>query len=225
MTPANVAGQLGITRATARRALLTLESIGYMSSDGKQFSLTPKILALSQAYLSSTQVSNHIWAIVKRASIAVDETCSFGIRDDNEVIIVARHFSSRLQNLLIEIGTRLPMDVTALGRAILAGLPEHEIDAYLEQLNLQKFTSETITSKAKLKKIVLEVQKKGYAIVNGELTLDTMSIAMPILTKNGDVYGAINFGGTSARFMSIDLEEKILPALKSTATSIEQLLN
>ena len=155
MTPANVAGQLGITRATARRALLTLESIGYMSSDGKQFSLTPKILALSQAYLSSTQVSNHIWAIVKRASIAVDETCSFGIRDDNEVIIVARHFSSRLQNLLIEIGTRLPMDVTALGRAILAGLPEHEIDAYLEQLNLQKFTSETITSKAKLKKIVL----------------------------------------------------------------------
>ena len=201
MTPANVAGQLGITRATARRALLTLESIGYMSSDGKQFSLTPKILALSQAYLSSTQVSNHIWAIVKRASIAVDETCSFGIRDDNEVIIVARHFSSRLQNLLIEI------------------------DAYLEQLNLQKFTSETITSKAKLKKIVLEVQKKGYAIVNGELTLDTMSIAMPILTKNGDVYGAINFGGTSARFMSIDLEEKILPALKSTATSIEQLLN
>ena len=224
MAPADVAAQTGLTRATARRALLTLESIGYMTSDGKTFSLTPKVLALSQAYLSSTQISNHIMAIVKKASISVDETCSFGIRDDNEVIIVARHFSSRLQNLLIEIGTRLPMDVTALGRAILAGLPEQEIDVYLEQLNLQKFTTETIISQAKLKKAIFDVQKKGIAIVDGELNLGTMSIAMPILTKNGDVYGAINFGGTSARFMSIDLEEKILPALKSAATSIEELL-
>lgn len=224
LTPAQVAAKTRLSRATSRRVLLTLTSLGYVSTDGKHYRLSPKVLDLCHAYLASTHVGDIIQPVIERAGREVEETCCVAVREDDDIVFIARRSSGQFDRLSIELGTRIPAHATAIGRAILSREPDDDRERYLSRAKLQAFTEDTITDKNVLRDTILLARSRGYAIVEGELSVGMCSVAVPILDRTGKVFGAVNFGGNSARINSGNVETRFVPALVRAATDIGRLI-
>lgn len=224
LTLSEVAKATGLTRATARRFLLTLVEIGYVSWDGKHFTLTPKVLGLGYAYLSSMPFWDIAQAYMEEVVEAVRESCSISVLDGTEIVYVARVPTKRIMAVGLSIGTRLPAYCTSMGRVLLADLPPDELDRYFAAARLEKLTERTVAVEAELRRLLADIRRQGHAVVDQELEHGLLSVAVPIRDPRGRVLAALNVGSHAARWSRASVEREILPRLTRAAEEIGRLL-
>lgn len=224
LTIAQISHKTGIPRASVRRCLYTLKQLGYADSESNNFSLKPKVLTLGYSYLSSTPLTMSAQPCLNRISRTLNESCSLAVMDDNEVLYIARSATSRIMSAALNTGSRLPAYCTALGRVMLAHMPEDALQRYLDKVKLRAFTDRTMVSAKRLKEILADVRKSGYALIDEELEAGLRSIAVPVCGASGTVLAALNAGVQSTRVGMRQMEEEFLPVLQKGARELSALL-
>jgi IclR family transcriptional regulator, pca regulon regulatory protein len=216
-----VARSTGLTRAAARRFLLTLVKLGYVSHSQGRFSLRPRVLELGYAYLSSLSLPEvalpHMEALVAK----VNESCSVSVLDDTDVVYVARVPTRRIMSITLAVGTRLPAFVTSMGRVLLAGLPEEELEERLTKIEIVPLTSRTVTDRDSLRAILATVRRQGYAATDQELEEGLRSLAVPLHGSSGAVTAALNVSVHASRASMAVLRREFLPLAVRAAAAIE----
>jgi IclR family pca regulon transcriptional regulator len=221
LTLSEVARRTGLTRAAARRFLLTLVDLGYVHTDGRMFALTPRVLELGYAYLSSLSLPEVAEPHLERLVAEIRESSSVSVLDAEDVVYVARVPVSRIMTVSINVGTRFPAYATSMGRVLLAGLPADELDAYFADAKPRQLSTRSLTSVRALKSEIARVRAAGYAIVDQELEAGLRSIAAPIRDRHGRVVAAVNVSTHASRRATEDMERDLLPPLLATAARIE----
>jgi IclR family pca regulon transcriptional regulator len=224
MTPSEVAERTDLSRATARRLLLTLVREGYAETDGKWFRLRPQVLELGYSALASLSFPELASPSMQDLSNIVEEMCLAVVLDGMDVVYVARTTSQRLVNFSIEVGSRIPAFCVSSGRVLLAALSDAELDEWLERLELQHFTSYTVTSKRALRKIILDVREAGWAMVEQEYELGFRSLSVPIRDRAGTVVAALNISCPTARVSFETMRARFLPEALATAARVGSLV-
>ncbi|MVU80661.1 helix-turn-helix domain-containing protein [Nocardia sp. ET3-3] len=225
LTLSDVARETGLTRAAARRFLLTLTDLGYVRTDGKHFSLTAKVLELGYSYLSSMTLPEVAQPHLEQLSAQVHESSSVSVLDGQDVVYVSRVAASRIMTVSINIGTRFPAYATSMGHVLLAGLPARDLDAYLRTTPLQRFTANTITDPAALRVELQTVRAQGYSLVDQELEEGLRSVAVPIHDTSGAVVAAVNVSTHASRRSLDDIRTNLIPHLHTAARGIERDLS
>lgn len=225
LTLSEVARAVGLTPATARRILLTLEELGYVRSDGRRFALTPRVLALGWAYLSSLDLGEIAGPFMEEVSAATRESCSMATLDLPDIVYVARVPTSRIMTVALGVGARLPAYATSMGRVLLAGLPPVELDRYLDELEPEALTDRTLTSIEDLRAVIAEAGKAGYAVVDQELEQGLRSIAVPVVDGRGKAIAALNVSAHTSRATAAALRTDVLPRLREAANGIGTALH
>lgn len=224
MTLSDVARIANLPRATVRRCLLTLQTLGYVDTNGRFFSLSPQVLTLAQAYLRSSVLPRVAQPFLERVSDQTGESCSISILHGEEVIYVARSSRKRIASLHRDVGTHLPAHCTSMGRVLLAALPPGELDRFLRRATLGSFTPYTITDQSRLRQVLERVAREGYCIVDQELEIDLRSLAVPVRNGTGRVVAALNVSTQSGRTTHEHLVQKLLPIMRNTAAEMRPLL-
>lgn len=219
-TLSEVSQLTGLTRATVRRVLLTLNELGYVRKSGRQFSLTPKVLDLGYSFLTSFPVLELAQAPMERLVEEVKESSSLAILDGSEIVYVARVPTTRIMTISLALGSRLPVYPTSMGRVLLAGRPDDEIDDYIARTRFEQLTPYTVTDKEKFRSIVLKIRAQGYALVDQELEEGVRSLAAPIISARGEVMAAMNVSCHATRAGMTRLREEFLPRLLATAAEV-----
>jgi IclR family pca regulon transcriptional regulator len=220
-TLSDVARDTGLTRASARRFLLTLEDLGYVRSDDRRFALTPRVLELGYAFLSSLTLPQiaqpHLRELVER----VHESSSVSVLDGADIVYVAREPTQRIMTVVISVGTRFPAHATSMGRVLLAGLPAAALDAFLQTVELHPLTAATVTDKDELRGELDRVRHMGWALVDQELEVGLRSIAVPLHGRTGEVVAAMNLSTHASRRTPAAIRRELLPQLREAAAAIE----
>ncbi|MBO1906973.1 helix-turn-helix domain-containing protein [Microvirga sp. 3-52] len=224
LTLSDVAKLTGITRAAARRYLLTLTRLNYADFDGRYFTLSPRILRLGYAYLSSASLSARVQPFLEQVSEATGESSSAAILDGDDIVYIARSATRRIMSIGLGVGSRLPAYCTSLGRAILAYQPEDVIAAYLRRVRLEARTPKTVTDKTEFRAVLEATRAQGYALVNEELEFGLRSIAVPVIQKSGQVTIALNLSAQAGRVSADEMRERFLPSLSAASESLHYLL-
>jgi IclR family pca regulon transcriptional regulator len=224
LTLSEVARLTGLTRATARRVLLTLQHLGYARSDGRAFELTPKVLDLGYAYLSSLDLASIAEPAMEALVERTHESCSAAVLDGSEIVYVARVPTKRIMTISLGLGSRLPAYATSMGRVLLAELEREQVDDLIGPGPLPAITDRTITKPADLHDELARVRRQGWALVDQELELGLRSVAAPLLDRQGRAVAALNVSSHAGR-VSLDVIRKdFLPALLETAGRISERL-
>jgi IclR family pca regulon transcriptional regulator len=221
LTLSDVARHTGLTRAAARRFLLTLTDLGYVRSDGKHFALTPRVLELGYAYLSSLSLPEIAEPHLERLAAEVRESSSVSVLDGDDIVYVGRVPTSRIMRVSINVGTRFPAHATSMGRVLLAALAPDELDAYLSRAELRALTERTITDPATLRAELDRIRAQGWALVDQELEEGLRSIAAPIRDRDGHVVAAVNVSAHASRASPETVKSTLLEPLLATAARIE----
>ena len=224
LTLSDVAKITGITRAAARRYLLTLTRLNYAEFDGRYFSLSPRILRLGYAYLSSTSLSARVQPFLERISEETGESSSAAILDGDDIVYIARSATRRIMSIGLGVGSRLPAYCTSLGRAILAYQPQDAIEAYLQRVRLEARTPKTMTDKDQFRTVLQDTRAQGYALVNEELEFGLRSIAVPVIQKTGQVTIALNLSAQAGRVSTDEMKERFLPSLNGASEALRYML-
>jgi IclR family pca regulon transcriptional regulator len=224
LTLSDVSKLTGITRAAARRYLLTLTKLNYADFDGRYFTLSPRILRLGYAYLSSASLSARVQPFLEQISEATGESSSAAILDGDDIVYIARSATRRIMSIGLGVGSRLPAYCTSLGRAILAHQPDEAIEAYLQRVRMEARTPKTVTDKAEFRAVLEATRVQGYALVNEELEFGLRSIAVPVVQKNGQVTIALNLSAQAGRVSADEMRERFLPSLSAASESLRYLL-
>jgi IclR family pca regulon transcriptional regulator len=223
-TLTEVAHRTGLTRAGARRILLTLEGLGYVESQGRQFKLTPKILDLGFAYLSSLPLWNLAEPVMEALVAEVKESSSAAVLDDTDVVYVLRVPTHKIMSINLGIGSRLPAYCTSMGRMLLSGLPEDELERRLRSSALSRRTDRTETDPEKLKALIAQARRQGWCLVNQELEEGLVSLSAPLTDRSGRLIAAMNISGQYNRTPPAYMLERFLPLLLNAAKTISKLL-
>jgi IclR family pca regulon transcriptional regulator len=221
LTLSEVAKATGLTRAAARRFLHTLVQLGYMRTDGRRFSLRPKILELGYSYLSSLSLPEVAMPHLEQLVEKVHESSSISVLDGDEVVYVARVPTKRIMRIAISVGTRFPAFATSMGRVLLAGQSDEWLDGYLASAKLRAITEHTIAEPGRLRSELMRIRREGWALVDQELEEGLRSIAAPIRNGDGRVLAAINISAHASRGGPEDMRRELLPPLLDAARVIE----
>lgn len=215
-----VARATGLSRAAARRFLLTLERLGYVAVEGKRFSLRPRVLNLGYAYLSSMAWWEVAQPHMEEVAAQVHESCSASVLEGHDLIYVARVPTRRILSIGLSIGSHLPAHSTSMGRVLLSGLPEDALDEFLREASLTRHTERTVTDPARLRRIIAKTAKNGWTLVDQELELGMRSIAVPIWGVNRRLIAALNISTHVARMTADQMVEQLLPVLRDASRRI-----
>jgi IclR family pca regulon transcriptional regulator len=156
LTVAELARKTAISRASVRRCLYTLNKLGYVESDGRVFTLAPKVLSLGYSYLSSAPLTDIAQPVLERVSAAVQESCSLAVLDGDEIVYIARSATRRIMSVALNVGSRLPAYCTSMGRVALAQLPPARLEGYMSRVKLRPLTARTVISQPQLLRIVAD---------------------------------------------------------------------
>jgi IclR family pca regulon transcriptional regulator len=221
MTLTEMADRTGLTRAGARRFLLTLAATGYATQNGRRFQLSARLLTVARTWLQGTPLWAYAEPIMREVSAAFNESCSAAILGGEHVVYVARAPSRAILSVTLSVGTRLPAYCTSMGKVLLSGLEEAEFEAFLKKAALTANTPKTITDPEALRAAIARVRRDGFAIADEELELGLRSIAVPIRDGTGRITAALNVSTQTARMSVADLKRAILPKLRDAAARIE----
>jgi IclR family pca regulon transcriptional regulator len=224
-TLTEVAGRTGLTRAGARRILLTLQTLGYVESEGKLFTLTPRILDLGFAYLSSMPMWNVAEPLMDALVEEVKESCSAAVLEGADIVYVLRVSTRKIMRNSLGVGSRLPAYCTSMGRMLLAGLADDEVLALLSGDPLPARTRYTLTDPEAVLAKVQQARRQGWCLVNQELEEGLVSLAAPIVNRAGRVVAAINISGQANRTAPRQMQDTMLPPLRRAAQEISQRLS
>lgn len=221
LTLSDVARETGLSRASARRFLHTLVELGYVASDGREFTLRPALLDLGYAYLSSLTLPEIALPHLQELSRRVGESSSVAVLDGPDIVYVARVATHRIMSAAIRVGTRFPAYATSMGRAVLAHADPGAVDAYLAATTLTALTSRTITRPRELRAELKQVRDQGWALVDQELEEGLRSVAAPLRDGTGRVVAAVNVSAPVRRGEITEILEHLLPPLREAAAAIE----
>jgi IclR family pca regulon transcriptional regulator len=217
VTVGDVAARTGLSRASVRRILITLELLGYASHTGSIYRLSSRVLRLGFSFLSSTSLPALALPILEEISAAIHESSSLSALEGDEIVYLARSATRRVMSVGLSIGSRLPAYCTSMGRVLLAALPEAELASYLRRAAVRSYTPKTITVKSGLSAEIDRVRRQGYSLVNEELELGLRSIAVPVRTRTGKVVAAMNTGVQASRVTPAEMVDRFLPVLREGA--------
>lgn len=223
-TLSEVAAATGLTRAGARRILLTLQTLGYVETDGKLFALTPRILDLGFAYLSSMPIWNRAEPVMDALVAQVQESCSAAVLDGTEIVYVMRVATHKIMSISLGVGSRLPAWCTSMGRLLLAELPDDELRMRLEASKPEALTRHTVTDIDTLFARIAQARRQRWCLVNQELEEGLISIAAPLTNRAGRAVAALNISGQANRTSAKVMQETMLPALLDAAARISRML-
>ena len=223
-TLSEVAARTGLTRAGARRILLTLQTLGYVESDGKHFRLTARILDLGFAYLSSLPIWNLAEPVMEALVDEVKESSSAAVLEGTDIVYVLRVPTHKIMSIGLGVGSRLPAWCTSMGRVLLAGLDDEEVLRRLKAARPKALTKHTVTDVDTLLAKVQQVRRQGWSLVNQELEEGLISLAAPITDRGGRIIAALNLSGQANRTSAKVAQETLLPALQRAARTISQRL-
>ncbi|HTR83634.1 MAG TPA: IclR family transcriptional regulator C-terminal domain-containing protein [Reyranella sp.] len=191
MSLSDVARATDLPKPSVRRALYTLTCLGLATSDGRSFSLTPKIMELASAYLGSNMVSTVVQPACQRLAERTEQSCFAAVLDGHDIMVIAHSLHGRPDVLAPTIGLRRPAFNTAAGRAILSQLPDPALDTWLDTLEPKGITDFTVTNKRALKSEILHVRKDGYAITAQEWRRGYHAAAVPLRRYDGVTIAAL----------------------------------
>ncbi|MGW4033480.1 IclR family transcriptional regulator domain-containing protein [Streptomyces sp. NPDC004838] len=221
LTLSAVAEATGLARATARRALITLEHLGYVAARGRSFRLTPRVLGLGCPPLSRTTLaeiaSPHLAALVRR----VHDSASMAVLEGDDIQYTARMATGRIMSVDIRIGTRFPAYATSMGRVLLAGLPAGPRADRLARTEPRALTPKSVTTRPELEAILDRVAREDYALVDEELEEGLRSLAVPVRDLAGHTVAAVNVAMHSSRRTPEQSLTEVLPELRAAAAGIE----
>lgn len=227
------AERAGLTRAAARRHLLTLTALGYLETDGSSFWLTPKVLRFSGSYLASARLPRLVQSTMNRLSAQSGAAHSMVVRDQNDVVIIARSGQlSRSGPMLphgLHLGARLPMFATSTGRMLLAGLPRNVQKDWLDELSrkeggIPRLTSRTTTDPAELGRLIEEARTQGYCMACEEHELGVCAVAVPLIDMQGQTHAALNVVLSATGERAKSLCRQYLPLMQEAAQELRALL-
>jgi IclR family pca regulon transcriptional regulator len=216
-----IAAATGLARATARRALITLEHLGYVASRGRGFRLTPRVLALGFPPLSHLTLAEIATPHMRALSAELHDSVSLTVLDGDDIRYTARVATSRVMSVNISVGTRFPAFATSMGRVLLAGLAPDARAAFFARADLTPLTPRTVTGADRLGALLDDVQRQGHALVDGELEEGLRSVAVPVRDLAGQAVAAVNVATHSSRRDLAQVTDEVLPALLATASRIE----
>ncbi|MEU0243176.1 IclR family transcriptional regulator C-terminal domain-containing protein [Streptomyces sp. NPDC006235] len=221
LTLSEVARACELTRAAARRFLLTLADLGYVHTDGRRFRLTPRVLELGYSYLAGYTLPQLAEPHLEQLVARVRESSSLCVLDGDDIVYVARVPTRRIMTASITVGTRFPAYVTSVGRVILAHLPDEDVEARLARVELKPLTPRTIGTPDALRAELRRVRRQGYAVVDQELEEGLRSVAAPVRDRDGEVVAAVNIAVHAGRNSVDSVRRDLLPHLLATVAGIE----
>lgn len=219
LTVSQVAARTDMTRASARRFLLTLADLGYLRAEGQAFELTARSLDIGRAYLAGLTLPGVARPHLKELAEDLNETTALCILDGGDVVYVACVPSPRLLSVSITVGTRFPAWATSMGRVLLAGMPPAQLEEYLRTVQLHRYTDRSISSIDDLRSEVELARKRGWSMVSQELEEGLRGVAVPVRRGN-EVVAAANVSLQTHRAAAQDIEASVLPPLMETARRI-----
>jgi IclR family pca regulon transcriptional regulator len=228
------AQRTGLTRAAARRHLLTLAHLGYLETDGQYYWLSAKVLGFAGSYLSGARLPRTVQPTLHQLSLATQLSCSVAVLQNDAVIIVARgiwHSSDAptkaSHNVLaygLHVGTRLPAHATSTGQVLLANLAPAQIKAWLKVNPLSRLTAHTATEVKDLKQKLKVIIQQDYCLATQEHELGVDALAVPLRNQRGETVAALNLVRSGAGPNAPDLATRWLPLLQQTAQALRPLI-
>jgi IclR family pca regulon transcriptional regulator len=223
LSTTEIAELTGLNRATAYRFCQTLLSLGYLEEVApRRFRCGLKAVSLARAALSSRELPDLAQPYLRDLRDATGETVNMALLDGTDVVYVSRLLSHHLLALRLFIGSRLPVYASSLGRAILAFLPDDEVEAIVDALDFKTFTRYTISDKRRLLAELRRVRSRGYAINDQELVLGIRGIAAPIFGVGGRPIAAVNISIAHPLALE-EIEANFSAPLLETARAISDL--
>jgi IclR family pca regulon transcriptional regulator len=220
LTASEVAQRTGITRTAARRYLLTMAHIGLAATDGKVFWLTPRVLNLGRSYLDSAHFPRAVVPFLQRLSQQLQESTNFSVLDGAEVVYLARVIAPRQVTAGFDPGTRLPAYTSTAGRVLLAALPEEQMRAYLDDVELIAYTHMTVTDKEQLLGELQAIREQGYGITESQYEVGMRGLSVPVRNRTGMLIGAISVSMSTAASTREEAVARCVPALQNTANTL-----
>lgn len=220
----DVARRVGVSPATARRSLHTLEVLGYVRAVNKRFVLAAKVLTLGSAYLRAAHVDDALMPELRRVVALFGDASSAGVLDGPSVLYVAHVSEQRSYRPTAGIGVTYPAYATSLGRVLLAGLTPAELDRWLAETRFEKLTERTETDPGRLRRIVEETRRRGYAVTVDELAYGVTAMAVPVKGPNGQTVAAINTSGYTGNLDPDKLVGERLAELRVAAERLGGLI-
>jgi IclR family pca regulon transcriptional regulator len=221
MTLTEMAAKAEMTRAGARRFLLTLVDSGYAIQRERRFLLSPRLLTVARNWLQGSSLWSYAEPFLREVAGKFNESSSAAVLSGEDIVYVARIPGRHILSVALHVGTRLPAWCTSMGRMLLSDLPAAELRAFLSSARIIAHTPKSITDPAALEGEILRAAGQGFAIVDEELEIGLRSIAVPIHDRSGKVVAAINISTQSSRFSPEEMQALILPSLKEAANAIE----
>lgn len=219
-TLSEVAEETGLARATARRFLHTLVTLGYADTDGSSFWLTPRVLELGFSYLSALELPSIAQPRLEQLSRTLKESSSLSVLDGTDIVYVNRVPVRKIMTVSITIGTRFPAFATSMGRVLLSDLSDSELEDYWSKAELNPLTPRTITAREKLVAELKVIRDQGFSIVDQELEPGLRSVAAAIYSPSGKVIAAINVSTQSSLRPIEEVKQSVVPELLKTARAI-----
>jgi IclR family transcriptional regulator, pca regulon regulatory protein len=218
------AQRAGITRAAARRHLLTLTHLGYLETDGSHFWLAPKVLRFSGSYLASARLPRVLQPTLNRLAAQTAESFSAVVLDGEQVVIVARSGPTRLLAYGLHLGARLPAHATSTGRVLLAAKTKAEFNAWMKGRELARLTARTTVDPRKFRALVEEVRAQDFCIASEEHELGVHALAIPLRNLQGQTVAALNVVAAPQRLEMRQMQRGLLPLLLEAARELRPLL-
>jgi IclR family pca regulon transcriptional regulator len=224
MTASQAGERCGMTRTAARRYLLTLQHLGYVTSDGKLFWLTPRVLRLGQSYLESARLPRVVQPFLQRVTAGTQEIAYVSVMDGDDIVYVARNGTNRSMNTGFVLGSRVQAQVTAAGMLMLALRDPQWLERWLAEHELKAYTSHTIASKDRLRLELARIRQQGWAVSEQQLELNYRGVAVPMVDHHGDLVGALSVTMPMGHESSEDAVGRVLAVLQETARAMRNLL-
>ncbi|HXF97103.1 MAG TPA: IclR family transcriptional regulator C-terminal domain-containing protein [Gaiellaceae bacterium] len=221
LTPSEVAAATGLTRAAARRFLLTLAELGYVRAEGRSFWLNARVLELGRAYLSGLTLAEVALPHLREFVAEVRESSSLAVLDGDDIIYVAHVGASRVLSVSVTVGGRDPAWATSLGRVLLAAQDEAWLEGYLGRLQLRRFTERTIVDREELREELARVRRQGWALVDQEFEEGLRALSVPVRDAEGRVLAAANVSTYASRWSMEAFRQRLLPRLQQAVAAIE----
>lgn len=223
-TLAELARIVNLPRATVRRSLFTLATLGYVEAQGTRFRLTPQVLLLARSYLESNVLPRVAQPFLDQLDAKLGATCSLSILHGEDVIYLARSAQRRMASMHRDVGTHLPAFVTSMGRVLLAAMDDVALDAWLDRAALVSFTRRTVEDRDQLRARIEDVRRDGYCTVELELERNLRALAVPVVNAAGRTIAALSVAADADAVPRRTMIRDYLPQLRLTATSLRALL-
>ena len=220
LTISEVAEKTGLSRATARRLLLTLQGLGYVDQTRRDFQLTRQVLQLAKPHVAGSDPWEFARPYLDSLTERTGESASIAVLDGTEILYVARSPTRRLMTLAITVGSRLPAHATSKGRILLAYLPEAELEAFFQRSAIARYTDRTVVDEDELRGVLAEVRSEGWAAVDEQLEQGLCSVAAPIVDPNGRVAAALSVCAHAGRVGPTTLRSEFLPLVLESARRV-----